>query len=129
MADVVIFDSGVANLASIASGLDRAITDAVARGAPLLGVCLGMQMLCDASEEAPGVAGLGLITGTCRRLSGKVRVPHLGWNAVTAEPGARLGSSAGSGGNRPDPVSQIPPQGPACCRAWCPASTCGTAAW
>jgi len=132
MADVVIVDSGVANLASIASGfrrlgasvvvagdadavgraarvvlpgvgafgagvgtlrargLDRAITDVVARGAPLLGVCLGMQMLCDASEEAPGVAGLGLITGTCRRLSGKVRVPHLGWNAVTAQPGARL---------------------------------------
>src|SRR3989449_11303592 len=50
----------------------------------LLGVCLGMQMLCEASEEAPGVAGLGVIPGTCRRLPEDVRVPHLGWNAVTA---------------------------------------------
>ena len=127
MADVVIVDSGVANLASIASGfrrlgatvavsgdpdvvrdaprvvlpgvgafgagvgalrarrLDGAITAAVTCGTPLLGVCLGMQMLCDGSAEAPGVAGLGVIAGTCRRLPEDVRVPHLGWNTVTAE--------------------------------------------
>src|SRR5881398_2529086 len=126
MPDVVIVDSGVANLASIASAfrrlganvvvtgdegvvrdaprvvlpgvgafgaglgalrarrLDEAVTQAAARGTPLLGVCLGMQMLCEASEEAPGVAGLGVIPGTCRRLPEDVRVPHLGWNAVTA---------------------------------------------
>src|SRR5207247_1352721 len=64
--------------------LDQAVTQAAARGTPLLGVCLGMQMLCEASEEAPGVAGLGVIPGTCRRLPEDVRVPHLGWNAVTA---------------------------------------------
>src|SRR5207247_4147432 len=40
--------------------------------------------LCEASEEAPGVAGLGVIPGICRRLPEDVRVPHLGWNAVTA---------------------------------------------
>ena len=126
MADVVVVDSGVANLASIASGfrrlganvvvtsdeslvrnaprvvlpgvgafgaglgalrargLDQAVRQAAARGTPLLGVCLGMQMLCEASEEAPGVAGLGVIPGTCRRLPDDVRVPHLGWNTVTA---------------------------------------------
>src|SRR2546427_12770492 len=126
MTDVVIVDSGVANLASIASafrrlganvlvtgdegvvqdaprvvlpgvgafgaglgalragGLDQAVARAAARGTPLLGVCLGMQMLCEASEEAPGVAGLGVIPGICRRLPEDVRVPHLGWNAVTA---------------------------------------------
>ena len=126
MTDVVIVDSGVANLASIASAfrrlganvvvtgdegvvqdaprvvlpgvgafgaglgalrarrLDQAVTQAAARGTPLLGVCLGMQMLCEASEEAPGVAGLGVIPGICRRLPEDVRVPHLGWNAVTA---------------------------------------------
>src|SRR6266702_1738089 len=126
MPDVVIVDSGVANLASIASAfrrlganvvvtgdkwvvrsaprvvlpgvgafgaglgalrarqLDQVVTQAAARGTPLLGVCLGMQMLCEASEEAPGVAGLGVIPGTCRRLPEEVRVPHLGWNAVTA---------------------------------------------
>src|SRR6185437_12913882 len=67
-----------------ARGLDQAVTQAAARGTPLLGVCLGMQMLCEASEEAPGVAGLGVIPGTCRRLPDDVRVPHLGWNTVTA---------------------------------------------
>jgi len=56
----------------------------VARNTPLLGVCLGMQMLCEGSEETPGVAGLGVIAGGCRRLPDDVRVPHLGWNAVTA---------------------------------------------
>ena len=122
MTDVVIVDSGVANLASIAgafqrlgatidvtadpvivtkarriglpgvgafgagmaalekNNLDHAIRDAAAAGTPLLGVCLGMQLLCEASEESPGVAGLGLIKGICRRLPDIVRIPHLGWN-------------------------------------------------
>src|SRR5438132_1077044 len=65
-------------------GLDRAIAETVARGTPLLGVCLGMQMLCEGSEETSAVPGLGLIAGACRRLPDHVRVPHLGWNAVTA---------------------------------------------
>src|SRR2546423_12473460 len=127
MVDVVIIDSGVANLASITSGLGRlgasvavtrdrapggqgargvlpgvgacgagtsalrahrlddAITEVVARGTPLLGICLGMQMLCEASDETRGVRGLGVIAGACRRLPPDVRVPHLGWNAVIAE--------------------------------------------
>jgi len=61
---------------------------------PLLAVCLGLQLLCDGSEEAPGVPGLGIVKGTCRRLSGGVRVPHLGWNRVVASPGHRFVSSA-----------------------------------
>src|SRR5437764_6120129 len=67
-----------------AGGLDAAIRDVAASGTPLLGICLGMQLLCEASEETPGVAGLGVIAGTCRRLPADVRVPHLGWNTVTA---------------------------------------------
>src|SRR6266705_804909 len=90
MADVVIVDSGVANLASITSGLDRAIRDVAARGTPLLGICLGMQLLCEASDETPGILGLGVIAGACRRLPADVRVPHLGWNTVTAQSNARL---------------------------------------
>ena len=82
------FGAGMAALR--ARGLDIAIRDVAARGTPLLGVCLGMQMLCDASEEAPGVTGLGIIAGTCRRLPANVRIPHLGWNRVTPEPEARL---------------------------------------
>ncbi|HWC73075.1 MAG TPA: imidazole glycerol phosphate synthase subunit HisF [Gemmatimonadales bacterium] len=135
MTDVVIVNSGVANLASIAgafqrlgvspsitddprvvrdgapvvvpgvgafgtgmaalrrNGLDEAIRDAASQGTPVLGICLGMQMLCDASEEAPGIRGLGLIAGTCRRLPSHVRVPHLGWNQVDAGPNLRFVTS------------------------------------
>jgi imidazole glycerol phosphate synthase glutamine amidotransferase subunit len=132
MDDVIIVDSGVANLASIVAGfgrlgaravvtndadvvrqsarlvlpgvgafgtglaalrshgLDEAIREVVARRAPVLAICLGMQMLCDGSDETPGVPGLGIIQATCRRLPDDVRVPHLGWNAVGAHPDARL---------------------------------------
>ena len=82
------FGAGMAALRS--RGLETVIRDVASRGAPILGICLGMQMLCDTSEETPGVAGLGVVTGTCRRLPPEVRIPHLGWNSVSAEPGARL---------------------------------------
>jgi glutamine amidotransferase len=70
-----------------ARGLEDAIKDEVAAGTPLLGVCLGMQMLGRASEESEGVAGLGLIPGRVVRLqpSAGERVPHMGWNAVTPQ--------------------------------------------
>jgi imidazole glycerol phosphate synthase glutamine amidotransferase subunit len=132
VSDVVIVDSGVANLASIAGAfrrldatavvsadpdvvrgaarlvlpgvgafgagmaslrsraLDAAIRDVAARGSPMLAVCLGLQLLCDASEESPGVAGLGIVAGRCHPLPPHVRVPHLGWNRVTADPNARF---------------------------------------
>jgi len=76
-----------------AHGLDVAVRDSVGRGTPLLAVCLGLQLLCDGSEEAPGVAGLGIVPGTCRRLPTGVRVPHLGWNRVVANPDHRFVSS------------------------------------
>lgn len=53
---------------------------------PLLGICLGMQLLYESSEESPGAAGLGLLRGTVKRFDGSVKVPHIGWNDVT--PGA-----------------------------------------
>lgn len=48
---------------------------------PVLGICLGMQLMCQGSEEAPGVKGLDWIEGTCRRLDAP-RVPHVGWERV-----------------------------------------------
>jgi glutamine amidotransferase len=51
-------------------------------GRPLLGICLGMQWLYERSAEAPAVPGLGLFAGTCRRIEGEVKVPHVGWNAI-----------------------------------------------
>lgn len=85
------FGTGMAALRQ--NGLDDAILDAASRGVPLLAICLGMQMLCDASDEAPGVPGLGVIAGGCRRLPSDVRVPHLGWNQVDADPNARFVTS------------------------------------
>jgi len=85
------FGAGMAALRS--SGLDVAIREAASRGTSLLGICLGMQLLCEGSDEAPGVAGLGLVEGACRRLPRDVRIPHLGWNTVTPAPAARFVSS------------------------------------
>ena len=49
---------------------------------PFLGVCLGLQVLFEASEEDPGVAGLGIVHGDVRALPATVKVPHIGWNQV-----------------------------------------------
>ena len=65
-----------------ARGLDDAVRDARSRGIPLLGLCVGMQLFFDGSEEEPAARGLGLLAGTVRRLRGDVRVPHTGWNTV-----------------------------------------------
>jgi len=55
----------------------------IARGRPLLGICLGMQWLFEASDEAPDCQGLGLLAGRCYRLSGNgVKIPHVGWNSL-----------------------------------------------
>jgi glutamine amidotransferase len=59
-------------------------------GRPTLCVCLGLQLLCEHSEESPGVPGLGVIPGTATRFPDTVRVPQFGWNRVTADPGCRL---------------------------------------
>ncbi len=67
-------------------GLDRVVGDHVEAGSPLLGVCLGMQLLSGSSEESPGVPGLGFIPGAVRRLvpTGNARVPNVGWGGLEA---------------------------------------------
>ena len=56
----------------------------VLAGKPYLGICLGYQILLDASEESPGVAGLGLVPGTVRRFQEMpgLKIPHIGWNSI-----------------------------------------------
>jgi glutamine amidotransferase len=63
-------------------GLDEAVGAFAASGRPLFGVCVGMQVLLERSEEDPD-AGLGLLSGASRRLPATVKVPHIGWNDVT----------------------------------------------
>jgi len=92
-----------------ARGLDGALRESVAGGTPLLAVCLGLQLLCDASEEAPGVPGLGIVRGTCRRLPVGVRLPHLGWNRVVADPRARFVRTAEAAFANSYALSEEPP--------------------
>jgi len=69
-----------------ATGLDHALRARIEAGRRTLGICLGLQLFFEGSEESPGVEGLGILPGTVRRFtSTTVRVPQLGWNAV--EPG------------------------------------------
>ena len=72
-------------------GLPELIVDCVDRGTPLLGICLGMQLLLDSSEEMGGAAGLGLVHGEVTGVrSGGRRIPHIGWNEVRFERAADL---------------------------------------
>ena len=73
------FGAAAARLAPHADTLRRAAAD----GLPVLGICLGMQLLLDASDEGPG-RGLGLVPGRVTRLRAR-RVPHMGWNTVDAD--------------------------------------------
>ena len=81
-----------------ALGLADALRERAAAGIPLLGICLGMQLLFEASDEHEGAEGLGLLPGTVTRLdpgpAGKL--PHIGWNRVAIErDGGPLGLRAG----------------------------------
>jgi len=63
-------------------GLDSTLRRAHAREIPILGLCVGMQLFFEGSEEDDDAPGLGFYCGTVRRLRGDVRVPHTGWNEV-----------------------------------------------
>lgn len=64
------------------TGLDKVIVEEVRKGKPLLGICLGMQMLFEKSYEGEECEGLGLIEGTIERLHGDIKIPHIGWNSL-----------------------------------------------
>ena len=65
-------------------GLDEMLTERLALGTPVLGICLGMQLGLDRSEELGGAHGLGLLPGEVRLLeAGGLKLPHIGWNEVT----------------------------------------------
>jgi imidazole glycerol-phosphate synthase subunit HisH len=73
-----------------AAGLDRTVAEAREEGRPVLGICLGLQLLFEESEESPGVAGLGLLPGPVRRLVTDRKLPHIGWSTVAWAPGTPL---------------------------------------
>ncbi|MCB9664810.1 MAG: imidazole glycerol phosphate synthase subunit HisH [Alphaproteobacteria bacterium] len=73
-----------------AGGLDQALRERIAADRPTTCICLGLQLLARASEESPGVAGLGVLDGEVTRFRGDVLVPQFGWNLVHPTPGCRL---------------------------------------
>ncbi len=82
------FGQAVANLAR--TGLGEAVRDSARAGRPVMGICLGLQLFLDTSEEAPGLAGLGLLSGNVRRFAVDLPIPHVGWARVQAtEAGSR----------------------------------------
>ncbi|MQL53897.1 imidazole glycerol phosphate synthase subunit HisH [Desulfofundulus thermobenzoicus] len=74
------FRDAMANLRRAA--LDEAVKQAIGRGKPFLGICLGLQLLFETSEEFGSTHGLGIFPGRVRRLPPGLKIPHMGWNHV-----------------------------------------------
>ena len=74
------------------TGLDQVIHRVVDEGKPFLGICLGLQLLFERSEEAPGVEGLGILKGEILRIpeAEGLKIPHMGWNSLHLENDGRL---------------------------------------
>ena len=73
------------------TGLDQVALEAVASGRPFLGICVGMQLLYESSEESPGITGLGVLCGKVKRLPHGVKHPQMQWNRLdVARPQHRL---------------------------------------
>lgn len=77
------FGAAIRNLGDKSNALKVVIRES---GVPFFGICLGMQILLDESEESPKVEGLGLISGKVRRFRTALPVPHMGWNEVQTKP-------------------------------------------
>jgi len=65
-------------------GLTGVIREVIAKGTPFFGICLGLQLLYDESEESPGIAGIGALKGTIKKIpTGEYKkIPHMGWNSL-----------------------------------------------
>ena len=74
------------------TGLDQVIREVTDRGTPFLGICLGLQLLFERSDEAPGADGLGILEGEILRIPDKdgLKIPHMGWNSLHLENNGRL---------------------------------------
>jgi glutamine amidotransferase len=77
------------------SGLDQAASFAIQRGVPFLGICVGFQLLYEGSEEDPAEPGLGVLSGTVRRLPPGVKHPQMQWNLLVRQADATDGLLAG----------------------------------
>ena len=93
---------GVGHYAALVRALDEKklrapLVEAINRGVPFLGICLGLQVLFKSSEEAPQLQGLNLISGIVSALPPGVKLPHMGWNQLNAKRDSRLLSGIDAG--------------------------------
>lgn len=66
-----------------ATGLIPTIKEEISVGKPILGICVGLQILFEGSEESPGITGLSIFKGRVRRIrAGELKIPHMGWNSI-----------------------------------------------
>ena len=84
------FGDAMANLKR--TGLDETIRQVADKGTPFLGICLGLQLLFERSDEAPGVEGLGILKGEILKIPDQpgLKIPHMGWNSLHLENIGRL---------------------------------------
>lgn len=82
-------------------GLGESVLEKMRAGSPYLGICLGLQILFESSEEAPGAAGFGWFKGSVDKLVGgpDVKIPHMGWNALELRSGGHTLLDAAGGPN------------------------------
>ena len=74
-----------------ASGLVDAVLRAVKSGKPVMGICVGLQIMFEGSDESPGVAGLGIFKGRVRKINApELKIPHMGWNSLTINENASV---------------------------------------
>ena len=81
-----------------AGGLEQPVLDFISSGKPFLGICLGLQLLFESSEESPGVPGLGVLKGKIVRLPAEsgLKIPHIGWNSLAVrKPGGLFAGVSG----------------------------------
>ena len=78
-------------------GLVPVIKETLASGKPFLGICLGLQLLFEGSEEAPGIQGLGFFKGQVEKIKTDLKVPHMGWNSLILKTPSPLLTKAADG--------------------------------
>ena len=115
---------GVGAYGACLEGLGRAggpdaVAGWLAGGRPLLGICVGMQLAFEGSEEGPVVGGVAAVGGTVRRLAGPVKVPHIGWDEVSPRPDSALFAGLPEGTRFYFVHSYAPPAGGAAVAAVC----------
>lgn len=80
------------------TGLDRAIIEVAESGKPLLGICLGLHLMFESSEESKGIEGLGIFKGKCVKIPKRdnLKIPHMGWNSLSVAKPSKILKDLGS---------------------------------